>query len=153
METRIKRYLRKGIAVGMMLCTVCVMSIPVNAEDVDEFEGNVEVMEVEEGYVQPFSLNAVTSPSLSISSGTAKYGVSVYGAGLSNISVTVKLQKKTSSGWTSVKSWSASKAGASLSVIKSTSISKGTYRTYAKVTCKKGGKSETHISYSVSKKY
>lgn len=63
--------------------------------------------------------------------------------GTSNISATFKLEKKGSSGWTLVDSWTKNVNGQSLSFYETTSVTKGTYRlsVTAKVTV--AGKTET----------
>ena len=136
-----------GLTIGMVISPLNVLA--------EETERETEYVEVVcgENMVQPLTISASVTPRLSISGGNASVSTSVSGAGINKISLTMKLQKKTSSGWDTVKSWSASKESSSLSLSKSASISKGTYRTYAKVTCTKSGKNETKSYSSTSKKY
>lgn len=152
MKKRISKHLKKGAMIGVMTMAINAIAIPVYAEDADGI-GNASVLEDVYGNINISSISTVVRPTLSISGGTAKSGVTVSGKKISKISVTMKLQKKSTSGWTSIKTWKASKEGSTFSISRDASVSKGTYRTYAKITCSKGGVSETNIYYSASKTY
>lgn len=65
----------------------------------------------------------------------------------SNLSITMKLQKKSGTTWTTVNTWSTSKEGVySLSLSKTYTISSGTYRLYSTVSA--GDETKVLISNS-----
>lgn len=70
-------------------------------------------------------------------------------SGTTKVSATMSLQKKSGSSWTTVKTWSSSNSGSSLSFSRSASVSKGnTYRLHVKITTVTNGRSETSTMYS-----
>lgn len=71
------------------------------------------------------TLTVFVTPRLSINNDSACCSTTVSGSGISKISVTMKLQKKNSSRWKTIKTWTASRESTSLTLSKSASVSKG----------------------------
>jgi len=89
------------------------------------------------------------SADIGISSGTAIATARIYTSSKSNsIDLTLKLQKKSASSWSTVKTWTASSNNTSLHLSKSKAISQGTYRVYAKFTISGNSGSEVIRAYS-----
>ncbi len=110
----------------------------------------------DEDSVIPMSIDGQKTVSLSISSGTATSSVKVKGepGGITKIAITMYLQKKSSSGsYSTIATWSGSKKSYYYSLKKSKSVSKGTYRVKARITCYKNGKSESSVHFSNTKAY
>lgn len=62
-----------------------------------------------------------------------------------DITITMKLQKKSGSSWTTIKTWKETKKNTALfSLVKTYTVSSGTYRVYSSVTA--GNESNTAIS-------
>lgn len=131
------------MAMGIcLLATVCMTG---NAEDIGTDET-----------VMPQSIDTTKTVTLSISSGTATSACRVTGTSgsVTKISIAMYLQKKSSSGtYSTVHTWSGSKESNYYNFSKSCSVSKGTYRVKAKITCYKGTASETTTKYSSAKTY
>lgn len=127
--------------VGVLVCVSMIlqMTIVSNAEDT----------------VMPMSVDAVTSVTLSISSGTATAACKVSGDSgkVTKISISMYLQKKSSGSYVTVCTWVGSKESNYFNFKKTQSISKGTYRVKAKITCYTGSTSETTTRYSAAKTY
>lgn len=113
------------------------------------------VSNAEEDIVVPMSVDAVTSITLSISSGTATAACKVNGDSekVTKISISMYLQKKSSDSYVTVCTWVGSKESNYFNFKKTQSISKGTYRVKAKITCYTGSTSETTTRYSTAKTY
>lgn len=110
----------------------------------------------EDTAIAPMSIDARQSVTLSISSGTATSSVKVSGTSgeVTKISITMELQKKSSGGsYSTVKTWSGSKNSNYYNFKKTKSVSKGTYRVKARITCYNGSKSETKTKFSSAKTY
>lgn len=106
--------------------------------------------------VQPRTMDAVTTVSLTISSGVATSKCTVIGSSddVTKISITMTLQKKAGSGkFYAVNTWTGTKSDSTYTLKKTADISKGTYRVMAKVTCYEGSTSETIYKYSGTKTY
>ena len=83
--------------------------------------------------VQPYYtyILAVTNE-LEISGSKALIDAKVTSQKKSDLSIEIKLQKKSGTTWTTIKTWSANKDGAfSLTISKEQTISNGTYRLYS----------------------
>lgn len=106
--------------------------------------------------ITPLSISARQNVTLSISSGTATSSVKVSATAgeVTKISITMDLQKKSSSGsYSTVKTWSGSKSSNYYNFKRTKSVSKGTYRVKARITCSKGSTSETITKFSNAKTY
>lgn len=106
--------------------------------------------------ITPMSVDAKISTTLGISSGTATSTCRVVGTTkkITKISITMYLQKKSSSGsYSTIETWSGSKNSYCYTLKKSKGVSKGTYRVKARITCYKSGKSESSVHFSNTKTY
>ena len=77
------------------------------------------------------------------------YGLIKGARNTTKVSATMSLQKKSGSSWTTVKTWSSSNSGSSLSFSRSASVSKGNaYRLQVKATTVTNGRSVISTMYS-----
>lgn len=82
------------------------------------------------GIVQPY-YTTISSAEADISnnSGVLTLDTKLVAKQKSNLSITMKLQKKSGTSWTTIKTWNASKSSAySLSINETYTVSRGTYR-------------------------
>lgn len=110
----------------------------------------------EDTVITPMSIDATSNVTLSITLGSATANCRVNGdAGkVTKTSITMELQKKSSSGsYSTVQTWSGSKSSNYYNFKKTKSVSKGTYRVKARITCYNGNKSETKTKFSSAKTY
>lgn len=129
----------------VMIVMIGMLSIPVYAADVGAPEFDIQ---------SAYYNNAITSISIS-GSGTASCSATVTGKRGVTTKITIKLylQKYSNGKWTTVKQWSGSKNGTSYTLSKTTSISKGKYRTKAICKIYSGREYETITKYSGAKTY
>lgn len=132
----------KVLLAAIGLSSMLMYSIPVEAS------GGIEC-EYEEGIMPQYVSSFHVEASLSFSGGEAKCIGKVIGKSGVKYKVIATLQKKTSSGWTNIKTWENS-GQKSCSTGGSKSVSKGVkYR--LKVVGKSG--TESAIKYSATKSY
>lgn len=133
-----------GICMGIFIATMGCMNVQAS-----------ETTQPDETVV-PMSINVSKNVTLNISSGVATSSCKVSGniGDVTKISITMYLQKKSSSGtYSTIQTWSGSKSSNYYNFSKTCSVSKGTYRVKAKITCYKGSTSETTTKYSTVKTY
>lgn len=143
-----KNLFKSLIGMCMGLCMLLAVSMTGYAADGGDSEDGTEIM--------PMSSGSRTTCTLNISSGTATAKTSVRGesADVTKISIKMELQKKSSSGtYKTIATWSGSKSASSYTLSKKKSVSKGTYRVKASVTCYKGSKSESTVNFSKVRTY
>lgn len=102
------------------------------------------------------SIDATKTVTLGISSGMATASCKITGnmSSVTKITVVMSLQKQNNSGtWTTVKSWSGTANNYYYNFAKTISVSSGTYRVKANVTCYEGAVSKTTTHYSGTKSY
>ena len=128
-----------------ILCAFCMIaSVGTSAMAVAEVEPDEVVSAIE---IQPrYTYADYVDAYLDVSGGTAY--VDAEAAGKSNVNsirMTVTLQKKSGSSWTSVRSWTESDSSDFVSLSKEASVSSGTYRVRVTATF---NNSETVTAYS-----
>lgn len=133
------------ILAPVMIVMIGMLSIPVYAADV-----SIPEFDIQSAYYN----NAIASISIS-GSGTASCNATVTGKhGITTrITINLYLQKYSNGKWTTAKQWSGSKKGTSYTLSKTTSVSKGKYRTKAVCKIYSGNKSESITKYSRTKTY
>ncbi|MGN0333309.1 MAG: hypothetical protein ACI4D9_09885 [Lachnospiraceae bacterium] len=143
------RYYKKGILKTLMCIGVGISMIFLSCANV--YAAN----SIEEEEVIPATIDVENTVSLSISSGIATASCKVYGVAgeVTKISISMYLQKKSSDSYVTVCTWVGSKESNYFNFKKTQSISKGTYRVKAKITCYTGSTSETTTRYSTAKTY
>jgi hypothetical protein len=107
------------------------------------------------GDFQPNYDNAtIVITNISIAGGTATMNSTLQGrSGVTKIKCTLTLQKKSSSSWSGVESWSKEVNASSMTFTKTRTVSHGTYRAKATFKVYKGGSYETITKYSSQKTY
>lgn len=131
------------LTVTMLLC-LSIIGQPVRAAEMFDTE------------IMPLSLDAASSVTLSINSGTASARCSVRGdeGEINKIVINMYLQKKNSNGyWSDYKSWYATKYSYYHTLSKSCSVTSGTYRVKVRVICYNGTDAETKYLYTSAKTY
>ena len=134
---------RWKLMVWVFILTLCVCK-PVYAAEESETE------------LLPMAVDAEKTVNLVLSSGSATCVCKVKGDidDVTKITINMYLQKQNSSGgWATYKSWSGTKSSNVYNMSQTTTISKGTYRVRASVTCYKGTSSQTTSNYSTVKTY
>lgn len=96
-KTVVKR-MKKGMVMFGVTASLLLTPMTVFAEQVDGEEEYVEIVP-EDSVIQPQSISTSVRPMLSITDGTAKSSAYITSGSTCKISLTMKLQKKTSSGW------------------------------------------------------
>lgn len=135
---------RISLVMVLVLLIFCVNWKPVCAAQTSETE------------IMPLSLDATSSVTLSISSGTASARCSVRGESgeITKIVINMYLEKKNSNGyWDTYKSWYATKYSYYHTLSKSYSVTSGTYRVKVRIICYNGTDAETKYLYTASKSY
>lgn len=128
----------------LMMCLVLMLSI-------------VNVASVEEGIMPCYSYTSSIAASLSISDGVAKAAGKITPEDSQHTSITVRLQRKSSSGtWSTISTWTGSNAGGKSEAGGTKSLTSGyDYRVYVtgKVYNSTGTVIETIDKYSATKSY
>lgn len=118
--------LKKTLA---LVCTFCLL-FTMGAQAMAATSVELDTDPVIEEQIQPRYTDILDLyAEVTISGGTADVYVSAEGSdNVSKITIQATLQKKTSSGWSNVKSWSDTTNGNSAVLEESCSVSSGTYR-------------------------
>ena len=133
----------KRVSKKLICCVLCVLMM-MSVVSVSAFAQTDDGISTYSAYTSdPFA-------TLSISSGTAKYGAVVKGtSSVTKIVVVLSLQKYTSSGWSNVVSTTTTVRDQNLTLTKYYSVSSGyTYRTKAVITIYVDSNSETVTKYA-----
>jgi len=144
--------LKKFICLGIIVLMAVFSAVPAYAVDGTKNEGT-------QGLIAPqFTYISLLSPGLSINSSGKATCVGLASAydNSHTTKLTVELQKSTGSGWSTIKTWSASATGVSIADIEENYyVVRGTYRVCAtaKVYNTSGNLLETKSLYSATSTY
>lgn len=130
-KRKVVQFMKKMISMVLVIMMGCVL-----LGGAEMKAGTLETCSIEEdGTIQPLYVDTrKVDVGLSISNGTATGYTSVDTLKKCDISITMKLQKKTGEYWLTIKTWEISKTNAlSLEITKNYTIPSGTYRIQSKV--------------------
>lgn len=144
--------MKKFICLGIIAFLAVFSVVPAYASD------GVKNVKTQELIAPQFTYISLLSPGLSINSSGKATCIGLASAYDSShtTELTVELQKSSGSGWSTIKSWSASSTGASIAVVEENYyVVRGTYRVCAtaKVCNTSGNLLETQSLYSDTSTY
>jgi len=142
--------MKKTISIFLAMFLAILMTVPAFAADSGGYTAE-SVMSPKFTYIWSISAGLdISSAGKALCAGSVDASSNSYTAEL-----TVSLQKNTSSGWTTIKSWNGSGSGQGLIVENYYYVSKGTYRvcSTAKIYNSAGTLLETQSLYSAEKTY
>lgn len=131
--------IQNRITIFFVLCSVLLFTNSVFATSVDRNADELFWLDTKRSHVR-VSINESTAVCSGVIKGENK---------TSKISAEIRLQKKNSSGWTTIKSWSKTTAGNSMSFSETAHVSnRSVYRVYVKTKLFVNGKATTSNLFS-----
>ncbi len=114
--------------IRVFLLLFCFIILGVNNTIYAEAETNIDIIQPRYAYIKNHSAT------LTISNNQANAATRVTSLKACDLSITMKLQKKSGSSWITVKTWTTSKENATILTLNKTyAVGSGTYRVYSTV--------------------